>query len=73
FDERRVQDAYDALRSRIDVAVDEVFAQLPAVDARHARPSDEGRSQFMAVFGTYRRTSPEMVVAGQMIRAALPH
>ncbi|MGI9422742.1 MAG: hypothetical protein ACR2PA_06085, partial [Hyphomicrobiaceae bacterium] len=42
FDERRVQDAYDALRSRIDVAVDEVFAQLPAVDARHARPSDEG-------------------------------
>jgi len=67
-----VTSAFDELRRRIDVAVPEVLASLPAVSSKRPRPSDADRADFFNVGQTYRRTSPELVVVGQLLMDALP-
>lgn len=67
-----VMSAFDELRRRIDVAAPEVLASLPPVASRRPRPLDADRVDFFNVGQTYRRTSPELVVVGQLIINALP-
>lgn len=64
--------AFDTLRARIDAAVPAVLATLPPVPASRPRPSDADRADFLDVGQTYRKTSPELVVVGLLIRDALP-
>jgi hypothetical protein len=64
--------AFDTLRARIDAAVPAVLATLPPVPASRPRPSDADRADFLEVGQTYRKTSPELVVVGTLIRDALP-
>jgi hypothetical protein len=67
-----VTSAFDELRRRIDAAVPDVLAGLPPVSSSHARPSDADRAAFFSVGQTYRRTSPELVVVGQLLMDPLP-
>ncbi|MEM8972738.1 MAG: hypothetical protein AAGD43_11805 [Pseudomonadota bacterium] len=69
-DDRSVA-AYDELRARIDAAVPGVRAMLPPEPAQPQRPSDEASQHFLEIIKTYRKTSPEMVVASTIIRAAM--
>jgi hypothetical protein len=64
--------AYEALRARIDAAVPEVFARLPANAATPSMPTGLDRARVLDALATYRKTSPEMVVFGRLIRDALP-
>lgn len=64
--------AFDELRARIDAAVPAVLAGLPPVATSRPRPSDADRADFLDVGQTYRKTSPELVVVGLLIRDALP-
>ena len=67
-----VTSAFDELRRRIDGVVPEVLAALPPVASVHPRPSDVDHADFLNVGQTYRRTSPELVVVGQLLLDALP-
>ena len=58
------------LLRRIDGAVDEIFASLPAL-APVRMPSPKERVAVLAALDTYRRTSPEMVIFGQVISNAM--
>lgn len=64
--------AYDLLRARIDAAVLEIFARLPANVKAPAMPPDLDQARVVDALATYRKTSPEMVVFGRLIRQALP-
>jgi hypothetical protein len=64
--------AFDELRARIDAAVPAVLATLPPVPTSRRRPSAADRADFLDVGQTYRKTSPELVVVGLLIRDALP-
>ena len=64
--------AFDELRARIDAAVPKVLATLPPVPTSRPRPSAADRADFLDVGQTYRKTSPELVVVGLLIRDALP-
>lgn len=64
--------AFDELRRRIDAAVPEVLASLPPISSKRAPPSDADRADFFSLGQTYRRTSPELVVVGQLLADALP-
>jgi hypothetical protein len=66
-----VTSAFDELRRRVDVAVPDVLAGLPPVSSSRPRPSDADRADFFNVGQTYRRTSPELVVVGQLLMDAL--
>jgi hypothetical protein len=68
----QTQTAFDTLRARIDAAVPGVLASLPRSPGRHPMPSSTEFARFLAVGQTYRKTSPELVVVGRMIREALP-
>lgn len=63
--------AYDQLRRDIDTAADEVVGQLSSEVAGFAMPDPTARALFRAAGETYRRTSPEMVVAGRLVAGAL--
>jgi hypothetical protein len=67
-----VTSAFDELRRRIDAVVPEVLAGLPPVPTSRPRPSQADRADFFSVGQTYRRTSPELVVVGQLLMDALP-
>jgi hypothetical protein len=64
--------AFDELRARVDEAVPRVLASLPAVPTSRPRPSGADCADFLEVGQTYRKTSPELVVVGRLIRDALP-
>lgn len=66
--------AYDGLRSRLDEVAADCLARLPATprQSAHAAPDAVQRSHLLAVLDTYRRTSPEMVAFGRLIRDAIP-
>ena len=56
----------------IDAAVPAVFAQLPPVPATPPQPSSSDAAGVLAALDTYRVTSPEMVIVGRALAAALP-
>lgn len=66
--------AYDGLRGRLDEVAAGCLARLPASTARSApaAPDAAERTHLLAVLDTYRRTSPEMVAFGRLIRDAMP-
>ncbi len=64
--------AFDDLRTAIDKTSGNVIAALPAPAGPRALPEQTDQDFFASVMTTYRRTSPEMVVAGRLIRDALP-
>lgn len=64
---------FDVLRAAIDAAVPALMTELPAVETSHPMPAAAERSHFFTVGQTYRKTSPELVVAGRLIGDALPH
>ena len=67
-----VTSAFDELRRRVDAAVPAILASLPPVSSKHAPPSEAERAEFFSIGQTYRRTSPELVVVGQLLADALP-
>ena len=69
-DDRSVA-AYDELRARIDAAVPGVRATLPPVPKQPPRPNDDASQHFLKIIKTYRKTSPEMVVASSIIHSAI--
>jgi hypothetical protein len=64
--------AFNLVRARIDTAVPEVFAQMSAPGALPPAPSADERANILAALETYRKTSPELIVFGRLIRDALP-
>jgi hypothetical protein len=63
--------ACDQLRARIDAAVPDVLAALGPPPSGRAVPNAGERAHFLSIGGTYRRTSPELVVVGRLIRDAI--
>ncbi|MDE0942889.1 MAG: hypothetical protein OSB58_10710 [Alphaproteobacteria bacterium] len=59
------------LLSGIDSAVEAVFDELPMMSGQEM-PRAADFPAILAALDTYRRTSPEMVIFGRMIAAALP-
>ena len=64
--------AFDELRARVDAAVPVILATLPPLPTTHPSPTPADRADFLNVGQTYRKTSPELVVVGLLIRDALP-
>lgn len=62
---------YDTIRRRIDAAAAEFALTMPASNLGITRPCDDELRQFQAIATTYRKTSPEMIVAGTMIARAV--
>jgi hypothetical protein len=62
--------ACDALRQKIDATAPAIL--MPASPSPLSPPSASVRQDFMQTSATYRQTSPELVVAGRLIRDALP-
>jgi hypothetical protein len=60
------------LRDAVEAEVPGVFAALPPLPSDPAMPPAEEFAAVLAALDTYRKTSPEMVVFGLMIRNALP-
>jgi hypothetical protein len=60
------------LGEAIDAEVPAVFAALPPLPERPRMPAPAEFADVLAALDTYRKTSPEMVVFGRMIRGALP-
>jgi hypothetical protein len=65
--------AYDELRRRLDEVADACLQRLPPRrgETRPAPDASE-RDHVLSVLDIYRRTSPEMVAFGRLIRDALP-
>ena len=59
---------YDA----VDAAIPDVFDGLPRVPEEPAMPPRHEFAPVLTAPGTYRKTSPEMVVFGRMLEDALP-
>ena len=64
--------AFDKIRARIDAAVPGVLATLPPVKTSRPMPDAAERKHFLTIGGTYRKSSPELVVLGRLIGDALP-
>lgn len=64
--------AFDTIRARIDAEVPGVLETLPPVTSSQPMPVAAERMHFLTIGGTYRKTSPELVVLGRLIGDALP-
>lgn len=64
--------AFDELRRRIDEAAPSVLATMPAANSTLPAPSQDACAYFSRISATYRKTSPELVIAGRLIIEALP-
>lgn len=64
--------AFDELCRRVDAAVPALLAELLAIAPPQPMPSAAARADFFSIGQTYRRTSPELVVVGQLLLDALP-
>jgi hypothetical protein len=64
--------AFDLVRARIDAAVPQVFGQMSAPGSLPPAPSADEKTNILTALETYRKTSPELIVFGRLIRDALP-
>jgi hypothetical protein len=64
--------AFDRVRTGIDAAVPKVFEQLPAPKSRPPASTADEMANLFGALETYRKTSPELIVFGRLIRDALP-
>lgn len=62
----------DALFAAIDDSAPKVAAELPPVPTDFPAPSRQEAALILAAVGSYRRTSAEMIIAGTLLRDALP-
>ena len=62
----------DAVVGAVDAASEPVLASLAPPPATVPRPPEAEHADVLAVMERYRKTSPEMVVFGRALRAALP-
>ena len=67
-----MQVAGETLRRRIDAAVPGLLRRLPRLPAGQPMPPAAEHEDVLAALEAYRRTSPEMVVAGRLLLDALP-
>lgn len=72
LDDKATRAACARLLAAIDAEVPGVFATLPPVPAQPPVPAATEFPAVLAALDAYRKTSPEMVVSGLMIRTALP-
>jgi len=72
FDDAATKMSCADVLDRIDAAVPEVFARLPALPALPPVPPSAEFDYVLAATDRYRETSPEMIVFGTLIRNALP-
>jgi hypothetical protein len=71
-DDAATRSACQQLLTDVDAAIPAVFAALPPLPAAPPRPPADDVPAVLAALGTYRKTSPEMVVFGRMLGDALP-
>lgn len=71
-DDAATRSACQQLLTAVDAAIPAVFAALPPLPAAPPRPPADDVPAVLAALGTYRKTSPEMVVFGRMLGDALP-
>ncbi len=71
LDASETHSACDVVRARIDAAVPDVLATLPVVPPKRPMPSAAERAHFLTIGGTYRKTSPELIVLGRLIGDAV--
>ena len=71
-DDAKTKAGCAAVLARIDAAVPEVFARLPALGDTPPMPPREEFDYVLEATDGYRVTSPEMIVFGTLIRDALP-
>jgi hypothetical protein len=72
FDDPTTRAACQRLGAAIDAEIPAVFAALPPLAERPALPPRAEFGDVLAALDAYRKTSPEMVVFGLLIRNALP-
>lgn len=72
FEDAAARAACDGFRDAIEAEAPAIFARLPPPPADLPPPGAEQRRAIVAALDVYRRTSPEMVVFGRMLREALP-
>jgi len=72
LDDAATRAAGQRLLAAVDAEIPRVFATLPSLPARPGMPPAAEFAQVLAALGTYRKTSPEMVVFGRMLGDALP-
>jgi hypothetical protein len=72
FDDPDTNACCQALLRRLDEAVMDIFARLPALLETPPRPPQAQDNEILAGLERYRQTSPQMVVFGTLIRNALP-
>lgn len=72
FDDEETTACCRSLLQRIDAAIPDLFACLPAQDNLPLAPPLDEYGAVLEVLNRYRKTSPEMVVLGRLIRDALP-
>lgn len=72
FDSAEAKAAARALLERIDTAVDGLLADLPPPPAGTASPDAAEAAHLDAMIDTYRKTSPELILFGRLVREALP-
>lgn len=71
-DDGTTRAAFQRLLAAVDAEIPAVFAALPPLPAEPPRPAADDIPAVLAALGTYRKTSPEMVVFGRMLGDALP-
>ena len=62
---------YEVIRTQVDVAAAAVVLDRALDDLPRPRPDASTIANFQSIAETYRNTSPEMIVAGRLIREAL--
>ncbi|ETX00709.1 MAG: hypothetical protein ETSY1_10205 [Candidatus Entotheonella factor] len=72
FEDAETTACCQSLLQRLDAAIPDLFASLPAQDVCPPAPPRAEYGAVLEVLNRYRKTSPEMVVLGTLIRDALP-
>jgi hypothetical protein len=72
FGDPSTRECCRTLAARVDAAANELLASLPHPAPQPPRPSAAEHAAVLAAVERYRRTSPEMVVFGTLLRDALP-
>jgi hypothetical protein len=72
FDDEETTACCQSLLQRIDAAIPALFASLPAQDNLPPAPPRDEYGSVLEALNHYRKTSPQLVVLGRLIRDALP-
>jgi hypothetical protein len=72
LDSADAKDAARRLLAEIDGAVDGLLGRLPARTSGGFKPDAAEAAHLNAMIDTYRKTSPELILFGRLVREALP-